>query len=446
MLALAGYTVHAAVKIPFPVLAGALSFIGGSLVKKFSQNAGTTKAFILFVHFAGLSACLLAGGLLMTRADISSFTSSRSEVVLWVSGILTAFWILTLWFKGASFAKSADTVERIGTEFDKGVAAFLLVFLSSAFVNVKFGLSISWPASFPLFMVFFLLSLATMEISSPEGETDRDVGGTRGFGASVLFGFLILGVGAGVVYLLMPLLVSGAQFAYEALGSAASPMGPVIVRALRFLLSRKARSLREDMPSGITDHSAIKGGPAKEPSSFEWALGWGLTGLLTAVIVFVSGLVLYYAIKALMSRTAVPDSSRGKGSGYLNFLMRLVHAIRGFPLKTALHVFFHPCPVRLYERLNRWGRRTGMPRKPSETPLEYGQRLGRAFAALSSEIRLLTELYNREAYGTHSAGPEERLMGLKAWRHIRSLRFWPMRAQRLLKGASAMPATDRPVQ
>jgi hypothetical protein len=47
----------------------------------------------------------------------------------------------------------------------------------------------------------------------------------------------------------------------------------------------------------------------------------------------------------------------------------------------------------------RWGRRSGLPPVPSETPGEYGIRLKQQFPKLKEEIEMIIEAFNREVYG-----------------------------------------------
>jgi hypothetical protein len=52
-----------------------------------------------------------------------------------------------------------------------------------------------------------------------------------------------------------------------------------------------------------------------------------------------------------------------------------------------------------YERLLRWGRRGGLPRRPAETPREYGDRLGDFYPFFKEEIYLIIQGYQEEVYG-----------------------------------------------
>ena len=82
-----------------------------------------------------------------------------------------------------------------------------------------------------------------------------------------------------------------------------------------------------------------------------------------------------------------------------------------------------------YAGLLRWGRRSGLTAAASETPVEYGTRLGQRFPLLHSEIGLIIEAFNRELYGQR---PTDRtvLAGIQSARHrMRNPRHWPSRAR-----------------
>ena len=80
-----------------------------------------------------------------------------------------------------------------------------------------------------------------------------------------------------------------------------------------------------------------------------------------------------------------------------------------------------------YRRLLLRGRTSGFTTVLSETPFEYGMRLGHHFPKAKQEIGLIVEKFNLEIYGEKTPQGET-LSELKhAWRKLNSPFFWPAR-------------------
>ena len=84
-------------------------------------------------------------------------------------------------------------------------------------------------------------------------------------------------------------------------------------------------------------------------------------------------------------------------------------------------------PQELYGALLIWGRHSGLPHNPSETPIEYCSRLGHHFPRLRDEISLITKLFNEVVYGERRADKIQLDRALQAWKKFRSPRLWPVR-------------------
>ena len=80
-----------------------------------------------------------------------------------------------------------------------------------------------------------------------------------------------------------------------------------------------------------------------------------------------------------------------------------------------------------YAGLLGWGRRSGLTAAASETPVEYGTRLGQRFPRLKTEIELIIESFNRELYGQMPTD-QTALTGIRSARNrMRNPRHWPSR-------------------
>ena len=75
--------------------------------------------------------------------------------------------------------------------------------------------------------------------------------------------------------------------------------------------------------------------------------------------------------------------------------------------------------ARLYTKLTRLGRLAGLGRRPSQTPIEYGSRVGQAVPDTAAHAMAIATAYASRRYGNHESN-EERLESLTAsWKGIR---------------------------
>ena len=95
-----------------------------------------------------------------------------------------------------------------------------------------------------------------------------------------------------------------------------------------------------------------------------------------------------------------------------------------------------------WSRLGLLGRRLGVSRKGSDTPLDFSRRLAGRLPELGPEIMLLGAAYSRERYGAGAASADDRQRELVAWRAVRT------RLLRLLalgrRGAALRPGVPAP--
>jgi hypothetical protein len=79
-----------------------------------------------------------------------------------------------------------------------------------------------------------------------------------------------------------------------------------------------------------------------------------------------------------------------------------------------------------------WGHRSGLPRFASETPNEYGSRLGRRFPTLNNEIKVIAAAFSHEIYGEETTGEQRLKTARLAWQKLKSPVYWPARLRSLL--------------
>ncbi len=420
--ALAGFFLHLTVGRSFPWIPAAAAFAGAVLAERTLQGRGWRLGAVLGVHLLGMSACAVwaLGGTWPTSGDWT----------LWAWAVQTTFWVGVLWVKGAACARRPGSHERICSQFDKGVGAFGLIFVIAFVLEVRWNTPSTWEATVYLFFLFFVLSVTAMGMAAPSEQSGRPAPG--GAGPGLVLAVLVAGVGGGTILLLMPLLMQGAAWVLEALKTSTSPIGLVLVRLLRFLYARRRAPERHGAPEESEDRLAWPEGGGGEIWGFEQAFGWGLIAVLASVLAAAAGFGLFFAVRALLRRTRAGTPGADMRFPGLHGLFLWLARVRRLSPARWIRALRDPGPVRLFGRLSAWGGRSGLPRRPTETPLEYGDRLGRRFLPLSGEILLITDLVSREAWAETPPGPSERKSGLRAWRRLRSPRWWVDRVRVLL--------------
>ncbi|HEV1998145.1 MAG TPA: DUF4129 domain-containing protein, partial [Candidatus Dormibacteraeota bacterium] len=73
-----------------------------------------------------------------------------------------------------------------------------------------------------------------------------------------------------------------------------------------------------------------------------------------------------------------------------------------------------------WSRLGWLGRRIGVPRRPSDTPLEFATHLAGRLPDLAEDIMVLGRAYSRHAYGAAAAADGGRDTEVAAWLRVRS--------------------------
>lgn len=434
VIALAGFALHLTGGRPFPLVPGVAAFLTAALVARAVRGRGWRRIAVLAVHLLGVMACLAWG----LGGDA---ISAGGDWKVWARVVQTAFWLGVLWLKGRAFSGNTGSHERICSQFDKGVAAFGTVFLAAFLIEVRCGLPATWGASLPLFFLFFVLSIAAMGMSAPSDRRRWRPVSYSGAAPALAFAILVAVVGGTMILLLMPLLTQGAEWGLEILKTSTAPLGPVLVSFLRFLFTRRRTPRREDRspaPEG-PDLSPEAGG--YEVTGIERVFEWGLIGVLGAVLAATMGIVMFYAVKVLWGRTRSGGGGAGPRVPGLHWFRQCLRWVRSLSPGSVIRTLRDPGPVRLFHRLSAWGSRSGLPRQATETPLEYGTRLGRRFEGLSRDIALLVDLVNREVWSGHPPGPNERRSGLLAWRRLRSPRQWHRRLRILFSTPDSFPPT-----
>jgi hypothetical protein len=252
-----------------------------------------------------------------------------------------------------------------------------------------------------------------------------------------------------VVLLFLPYLKVAAEVGYGVLKVAAKPVGYVLLQVLRFLYMPRGNPPKTPSPGVGLGDLEISSEKGWLPQMVEKILAWGLGSLLGLAILGISCLILFYLFRWLFSRTSIHQKRQNRGLGYvislwaLRFQTFLVSCREGIVRRVK---GYHKA-AQFYSALLSWGRHSGLPCSPSETPTEYGLRLKDQFPSLKREIGWIIEAFNQEVYGEINLNSEQLAISRFSWRRLRSPSHWPSRLKAWFRHPASLPKpSERPVE
>ena len=436
----ANYLTIAAFHRPFPLPEAMVTLGAGSLLVYVSLERGWRVIWVLFLQVFGFALVFLR--ILYAFYDWSfpfihpgwllEFISRTKGPLDWLAFAFLLLWALIFWFGGWYIARKPCNYYNTCARFDIGVAFLLLLFLIKYVVWYKGGTAVPDPLSGAMILPFFLFSLLAIAMARNRSEARREyMPGHKGAAVILGFIFVVLLLGTGVILFLLPYLTLAAKTGYSLIQVAARPMGPFFVGILRFLFQpRKMRTGPESsFPGGNSSDLGIPvdgefwAGPAGE------IVRIALMALLGLLMLTLCIILLWLFYKWILSRFTWLFSRTSNRRGHERSLLTLLSA--GF--RTLLRLLARvkglmkgrqKGAVQLYTALLSWGRHSGLPCIPSETPLEYGTRLITRFPVLKTEVESIIELFNREVYGGIAADGKQLTAGRLSWRRLRSPAHW----------------------
>ena len=422
----------------FPFLEAISTFGLAVIVTLFAKGKGWRVIYVLGIQvfgfiFSALRIVYVIYSLstpFLSHTWVIEFFNDPRSPLEWIILILVLFLAFLLWIIGLTLANRSMTYSNICVRFDLGVVAFFLLFFTKLALLEKGGIKIYDPISLFLLFPFFIFSLLTIGLVRNQSSSQKDFSsGYQAIGVILSFAVAIFIFGTGLTLFFWPYLSLAAESGYGILKIAAKPIAYIFVEVIRFLYMPNA--IRPEKPSAplegrLRDLKApTEGGWL--PEIVEKILIWGLWGLLGLMVLIISGLVMFYLLQWLLSRT--PILQKKEGSWYL--ILRWVERFREFLLfywkKIVRSVKGYRGAVQIYMAFLNWGRRSGLPHLLSETPLEYGLRLQHRFPPLKKEIELIIETFNQEVYGEMILNEGQLAKVQFAWHRLRSPIHWPSR-------------------
>jgi hypothetical protein len=343
--------------------------------------------------------------------------------------ILIIFWFSVLWYNGYKIAHRTNDHLTITSRFDLGIAAltFIFIILGSA--------KISFPNSGILIIYYFLFSMFAISVAKnlENSRTDTSYSFSRN---SIIITFIIVVLlfGSWIVLFFLPQVTSVAQSGYRVLKIIGRPLGALFLKIISFLFGfgKSAVNVGPASQPGNQEIPLIKN---SEPSWLEqllqWLISWGFIIFLGIVVIIAIGWLLWSLWKWFSTKTELDSDKKSILEEIGLWLQYIYSSIK----KTLSKIINNIAKFQkqkenitiLFLKLCRWGHSSGIPRKKSHTPQEYGRKLSHFFPDNQSDIKLIIESFNQEIYGNKTLQSEQLKKINKAWHNLSSPIKWPLR-------------------
>ncbi len=428
LYAWATLTANLTIDRPFPLIEALGAFVLAVILSLYSRNRGWRIISILGLQIVGfvVASCSFLYILdyfsepLFSRKwlmEISRIPTDSHQTVVLVLGLAGA---LVFWAQGVAFALRSTSYNTICSRFDIGITAFFVLMVFNILV-----FKLPNPQANVLLFPFFIFSLLSLGLARNGDDGKKDfISGYRGVGVVISFLVVVLFLGAGSVSLVLPYLARIAEMGYGILKSTLGPLAPFF---MRFFRAAYDHELDLNKLPGMPEDSPLTGMQSQPgEDALHWIfLGSGsLFGLIGAIIL---GWGIWHLFRWLLSKTPVDERRQGKWNP-VQWLLAWLKLVLSFIQKKILwRIRRYRKASGLYAGLLDWGRKSGLPSSPSETPVEYSWRLGQVFPVVEKEIRSIVEVFNEEVYGEITVNPQNLAASRTALRRLRSPALWPTR-------------------
>jgi len=433
-----------AVQLAFPLPAAVCAMILGAIITRISvagnwrnyQKIGLQFAGFMIVSLMILYWIRYPGTAFWDFNWLHDLLVEAKSLPQWLTLLVLFFFLWLFWQGGRLLIKDPHSYMPICMQFDKGLGLFMLLLVAYALVDARTDLDLHNQGIRFAILAFFTFSLASIALSRYHTQGQKSfITGYHGIG--VILSALIISIlfATGIMLLAYPYLFHKADALLVILKDTAQPFAPLLIRLLIFFFRPRHIKLYGDVQD--ENIPSIEGMEA--PVVEGWLailfklLGAGLIVLSVLAILFVLGFLIFKLLEWLLKKD--PDAEKP---------FRLTRAIKRF--LAAIPAIIGRCWSKLidllkgiysaamvYYRMLRWGKFSGLPARPSDTPKEYGYRLMQTFPELKAEINIIVESFNQEIYGRVFAGKETFARLASAQRHMRRLRYWPSRLHTWLR-------------
>jgi Domain of unknown function (DUF4129) len=420
-------------KRPFPLVESSALFMTAYLAARIAGNRNWRVYQSLLLHIVGFTGAwfLIIHRFfyrhipLLDNSWMADWLKQLQGLHSFLMQLLFFACLLSFWLGARSMAKRENDYNTVCLHFDKGLGALFLLLLVKFTAEQKGGLLLEDPVTRYLLFAYFAFSLIAISLSRNQSDASKTFRpGYHGIGTVLGFLSIVLISGAVLTSLFLPYLTVVADSAQSALKETAEPMYPVFVRIIRYIFS--IGRYRRDGSGQISGGSDSQMMPDAEGG---WALGfgWVMAGLFVLTALVLCGFMIHQLVRWLLKKNAINRSQPQS----MNLLYKVFSMMVAICLGVWNGLLFLIKKVdsaaAIYAGMLRWGRRSGLPAGLTETPIEYGNRLGYRIPELKEEIDVIVQTFCMEVYGNIMIDPALLSRARSARQKMRKPRYWVSR-------------------
>ena len=435
--ALAAFIMSPILNGPYPLPDAMAIFVLSASLTAFSKGRGWRIVQILLAHGCGL-ALFMARSIHFMFYRSELFWSRQWGAAFFNRSLDTAqhfflfvflTWTLLLWIAGVRLALRPRTYLATCTRLDIGFASFFGILIIKLIMHTQYAARSGEVLSEYMIYSFFIFALLSVALArNQSGVRKVFLAGFRGIGLLFSFSVGILLFGTGLILVFLPYLQMVSDAGYDALQTAMKPLTPFVIALFRLIFMHGNRRSAGSAGSPV-DSGGMPAAVGESTTWSEWLLiiiTWGFLGILGLVAIVLVLIGIWFLLRWLFAKTAVDGRQLPGHQRFLGWLGKWT--ARLFAACDRLRsIAGQESAIHFYTALLRWGRRSGMPKRPCETPLEYGKRLQRQFADVAAEIDAIVAVANHYAYGNTAADPDQTTATRSALRKLQSPLLWPNR-------------------
>jgi len=442
LFAWARFTTSSLIPVPFPFPESMLAFTLGGVLTHTLKGRGWPVFCVVGLH---LLLFTVASGLMLRAAfapacaplDVASWLRALGGLAPpfgWVRISVVWVWGVCFWIDAVRLATRKSDSETVSVRFDLGLMVFFALLLVQSFISLRLGGEGSYGATRYMMLSFLPFGFLGMGLSRSRTPTQKQYRmGFGSVGVLLTFSAVALLLGTGLFSLFFPYLTEGARMGYGQMKAAAGHAEPYLIAVLRFMFAPR----RAGPPGESAAADAMVQEPAAPIEYSAWVerlvtiMGWGLLGLLGLAALVAASVALWYFLVWLFSRTA-KETDDEPFAGRVHWWSMLRKFFSRLPFGQRMGRWG---PIQLFSFLLVWGHRSGLPRRPHETPREYGSRLNQRLPRFKKEVEWIVELFNRCVYGEMDPSHMDLRDGQAARRRLLNPLHWASRLRSRLSGA-----------
>ncbi|MCF8129558.1 MAG: DUF4129 domain-containing protein [Deltaproteobacteria bacterium] len=431
------FVLHAFFAYEVPLLFVISIYCCGSLTEHYCYFRKRLRIQVLLVKTILFSAAFLgATRFFLFRHNHNTFPSQfsrmfggRDPFMDWSLMLIILLMAGIVWRRSTIHVSKPLSPENIYLRVDLGIAAFFSLLILKLMLFGRFHVTLLYPDLKYLFFPFFMFALLTIGLMLSGGNGNRQYAAGFGrMGIILSFGAVMVSGGSGMIFLFHSQMTTSAEILSRILKKAGPPLEGAIIWLGRLLWSSRHNDVLPP-PSASKDPGSYAGlaKGAVEPGWLTSVLKWGTTAVLALTILFLIYLLLRFLLHFLLTQT---DSKKVRNTRifvfpewvkrFITFIARTLNRIPAL-LKGI------DSAAGLFTALASWGRRSGMPYKKTDTPMEYGARLAASFPGLKTEIEMIVHLVYQEIYGGLKLESHQIDAGKSAKRRMAHPVFWKKR-------------------